>query len=42
MEVKSKLRPGENGTKTLLKQYGEQLVCVRFAMTSSGGNAIKP
>jgi len=30
MEVKSKLRPGENGTKTLLKQYGEQLVCVRY------------
>ena len=29
MEVRTKLRPGENGTKTLLKQYGEQLVCVR-------------
>ena len=30
MEVRSKLRPGENGTKALLRQYGEQLVCVRY------------
>ena len=30
MQVKSKLLPGENGTKGLLKQYGEQLVCVRY------------
>ena len=30
MDVKTKLRPGENGTKGLLKQYGEQLVCVRY------------
>jgi hypothetical protein len=30
MEVKSKLRPGENGTRTLHKQYGEQRVCVRY------------
>jgi hypothetical protein len=30
MEVKTKLRPGENGTTTRLKQYGEQLVCVRY------------
>ncbi len=30
MHVKTKLLPGENGTKGLLKQYGEQLVCVRY------------
>ncbi|MEN8206227.1 MAG: hypothetical protein ABFS24_09465 [Pseudomonadota bacterium] len=30
MLVKTKLLPGENGTKGLLKQYGEQLVCVRY------------
>ena len=30
MRVKCKLLPGENGTKGLLKQYGEQLVCVRY------------
>ena len=30
MQVKSKLLTGENGTKELLKQYGEQLVCVRY------------
>ncbi len=30
MQVKSKLLPGENGTRGLLKQYGEQLVCVRY------------
>lgn len=30
MKVRSKLKPGENGTKSLLKEYGEQLVCVRY------------
>lgn len=30
MEVKATFRPGENGTKQLLKQYGDQLVCVRY------------
>lgn len=30
MDVKSVLKPGENGTKQLLKQYGDQLVCVRY------------
>ena len=29
MEAGSKLRPGENGTRTLLKQYGKQLILVR-------------
>lgn len=30
MEVKTNLRPGENGATTRLKQYNEQLVCVRY------------
>ncbi len=30
MEIKTTLRPGENGTKALLRQYGDQLVCVRY------------
>ena len=30
MEVKTKLQPGQNGTKALLKEYGDQLVCVRY------------
>lgn len=30
MDVKSVLQPGENGTKQLLKEYGDQLFCVRY------------
>lgn len=30
MEVKATFKPGENGTKRLLQQYGDQLVCVRY------------
>jgi len=30
VEVKTTLAPGQNGTKQLLKQYGGQLVCVRY------------
>ncbi len=30
MDVKATLPPGANGTKTLLRQYGDQLVCVRY------------
>jgi len=30
MDVKRTLQPGENGTKQLLKEYGEQLICVRY------------
>ncbi len=30
MEVKAKLKPGENGTKGLLREHGDQLVCVRY------------
>lgn len=30
MEVIKKMNPGEPGTKRLLHQYGEQLLCVRY------------
>lgn len=30
MDVKATLAPGQNGTKRLLKKYGDQLVCVRY------------
>jgi len=30
MEVKATFKPGENGTKRLLREYGDQLVCVRY------------
>lgn len=30
MEVKATLKPGMNGTKKYLQQYGDQLVCVRY------------
>ncbi len=30
MEVKATLVPGENGTKSLVREYGDRLVCVRY------------
>ena len=30
MEIKTTLTPGQKGTKQLLKEYGDQLVCVRY------------
>lgn len=30
MRARKTLRPGENGTKNLLDQYGDQLICVRY------------
>ena len=30
MRTRLKLKPGQDGTKKLLAQYGEQLVCVRY------------
>ena len=34
MDVKATLLPGTNGTKGLLKKYGDQLVCVRYRYDS--------
>jgi len=30
MDVRATLLPGTNGTKALLKEYGDQLICVRY------------
>ena len=30
METRVTLKPGSNGTKKLVTQYGERLVCVRY------------
>jgi hypothetical protein len=30
IEVKITLKPGQNGTKRLVEQYGDQLICVRY------------
>ena len=30
MRVRLKLKPGQRGTKHLLKQFGDRLVCVRY------------
>lgn len=30
MEVKAALKPGKNGRKGYTRQYGDQLVCVRY------------
>lgn len=32
METRLILSPGQNGTKKLVKQYGEKLVCVRYRL----------
>ena len=30
METRLRLKPGQNGTKKLVQQYGDRLVCVRY------------
>ena len=35
-EIRTTLQPGQNGTKQLLRQYGDQLVCVRCHLPSDG------
>ncbi|GBD97048.1 hypothetical protein BMS3Abin06_01944 [bacterium BMS3Abin06] len=30
MQTKLTLLPGQSGTKKLLRQYGDQLICVRY------------
>lgn len=41
MDVKATLAPGQNGTKKLLKQYGDQLVCVRYRYDKARQKRIK-
>jgi hypothetical protein len=30
MQVRKKLKPGQDGTRSLLDKYGDQMVCVRY------------
>lgn len=41
MEIKTTLAPGQNGAKHLLKQYGDQLVCVRYRHEKARQKRIK-
>ncbi len=40
-EVGTTLSPGQNGTKRLLRQYGDQLVCVRYRYDKLSGKRLK-
>jgi len=35
------LKPGQHGTKSLMKKYGDSLVCVRFRYDAETGKRIK-
>ena len=41
MQIKTTLAPGQNGTKQLLKEYGDQLVCVRYRYDKARHKRIK-
>ena len=41
METRLNLEPGQNGTKALVKKYGERLVCVRYRYDASTGMRYK-
>jgi len=41
MDVKATLLPGVNGTKALLRGYGDQLVCVRYRYDKKKQNRYK-
>ena len=41
MEIKATLTPGQNGTKQLLKKYGDQLVSVRYRYDKARRKRIK-
>lgn len=30
MQIKATMKPGQNGTKRFLREYGDQLICVRY------------
>lgn len=30
MQIKATMKPGQNGTKRYLREYGDQLICVRY------------
>ncbi len=37
MRAKKKLKPGQDGAKSLLDKYGEQLICVRYRYDEERG-----
>jgi hypothetical protein len=41
MKTRRKLLPGQPGTKQLLKQYGDRLVCVRYRYDRVGQRKLK-
>ena len=41
MKTRSKLLPGQKGTKSLQKQYGDALVCVRYRYDETNGKQLK-
>jgi hypothetical protein len=41
VEIKTTLAPGQNGTKHLLRQYGDQLICVRYRYDKARQKRIK-
>lgn len=41
METRLTLRPGQSGTKKLVKRYGERLVRVRYLYDPQGGRRLK-
>jgi len=41
MQVKATLAPGQNGTRQLVQQYGNQLVCVRYRYDKTRQKRIK-
>src|SRR5262245_12656865 len=41
MRVRLHLKPGQKGTKRLLEEYGERLVCVRYRYDAARGERFK-
>ncbi|MBI2778994.1 MAG: hypothetical protein HYX62_04320 [Gammaproteobacteria bacterium] len=41
MKIKATLHPGQNGTKQLTNQYGDQLICVRYRYDKARQKRIK-
>jgi hypothetical protein len=39
--VRTTLRPGQKGTRELLKSYGDQLICVRYRYDKARGKRYK-
>lgn len=41
MRIRSILKPGQRGTKRLVEQYGEALLCVRYRYDEASGKRLK-